>query len=126
MGNKISIMGNASQIKRIMWNDIRKCFFSPKGNILFLIIKDYNPGILFFRLVDGAWKYVDELESFSNEKLINSRLRHVYLYEERIIFVYNNRIREYSLETSELVRNQRKKNAKGKHYDGEEITNFFY
>ena len=41
-------------------------------------------------------------------------------------FVYNNRIREYSIETGLLVRNLARKNAKSGHYEGEEICKLYF
>lgn len=125
-GKRISITGSASQTNHIMQDHIKKCVFSPAGDILFVIINGFDAGIPFFRLVDGAWVYIDEMETISNQNLLNRRLRYVYLNGEKITFVYNNRVREYSLETGALIRNLAKRDAKSEQYEGEEISNLFF
>ena len=109
-----------------MQDHINKCVFSPAGYILFVIINGFDAGIPFFRLVDGAWVYIDEMETISNQNLLNRRLRYVYLNGEKITFVYNNRVREYSLETGALIRNLARREAKSEQYEGEEISKVFF
>lgn len=121
-GKKICIKGNDSQITRMMQAEVRKCVFSPYGDIVFVILKGWDAGIAVFRLTDNFWTYVDELIPAQHQNLINNRLRHVFLNENLLTFVYNNRIREYSLETGGLVRNLGKRNAQNGHYPGTEIT----
>ena len=121
-GRKICIKGKDCQISRIMQAEVRKCVFSPYGDILFVILKGWDTGIAVFRLADNIWTYLDELIPAQHQTLINNRLRHIYLDDRRLTFVYNNRIREYSLETGELVRNQGKRNARTGYYPGTEIT----
>ena len=122
LGKRINITGSESQTSFIMQECIRKCVFAPSGDILFVIIDGLDAGLPFFRLIDGKWIYVDELENIPNQNLLNRRLQYVYLKEENIMFVYNSRIREYSLETGALIRNQAKRDAKSGHYDGQEIS----
>ena len=122
---RINITGSTSQTNRIMQDNIKRCFFSPAGDILFVIINGLGAGIPFFRLIDGVWVYIDEMEPIPNQNLLNRRLRYVYLNSEKITFVYNNRVREYSLETGELVRNQARRDAKSEHYEGVEISKLF-
>lgn len=126
LGKKISIMGNNGQIHRVLWENIKHCFFAPSSDIIFVVIGGLDAGIPFFRLVNGVWEYIDEMEPVPNQNLLNRRLQYVYLNGEKITFVYNNRIREYSLETGLLVRNQAKRNAKSGHYEGEEISKLFF
>ena len=83
-------------------------------------------GISFFRLIDGVWVYIDELKSISNQNLLNRRLQYVYLNNKKLSFIYNNRIREYSLDTGELIRNQSKRDAKNGYYEGKEIRKLFF
>lgn len=121
LGRRISIAGENGQITRILRENIRRCVFSPSGDILFVIINGLDAGIPFFRLIDGVWVYIDEMEPVPNQNLLNRRLQHVYLSDRKIIFVYNNRVREYSLETGQLLRNQAKRDARNGCYEGEEI-----
>lgn len=122
LGKKIKISGSESQTSRIMQEAIRRCVFSPSGDVLFVIIDGLDAGVPFFRLIDGKWVYIDELENIPNQNLLNRRLQHVYVKEGTITFVYNSRIREYSLETGVLIRNQAKRDAKSGHYEGQEIS----
>lgn len=125
MEKRISITGSASQTNRIMQDNIKRCVFSPAGDILFTIINGLDAGIPFFRLVDETWVYIDEMEPIPNQNLLNRRLRYVYLNGEKIAFVYNNRVREYSLETGALVRKLARRDAKSEHYEGREISKLF-
>ena len=125
MEKKIRIMGSESQTNRIMQDNIKRCVFSPAGDILFVIINGFDAGIPFFRLADETWEYIDEMEPILNQNLLNRRLRYVYLNGEKIAFVYNNRVREYSLETGALVQNLERRDAKSEHYEGTEISKLF-
>lgn len=125
MEKKIRIMGSESQTNRIMQDNIKRCIFSPAGDILFVIINGFDAGIPFFRLADETWEYIDEMEPILNQNLLNRRLRYVYLNGEKIAFVYNNRVREYSLETGALVQNLARRDAKSEHYEGTEISKLF-
>ena len=120
------MIGSTSQTNRILQESIKRCVFSPAGDILFVVIDGLNAGIPFFRLIDGRWVYIDEMESIPNQNLLNRRLQYVYLNGEKITFVYNNRVREYSLETGALIRNQARRDAKSGHYEGEEIHRLFF
>jgi len=122
LGRRINILGSESQTSFIMQEAIRRCVFSPSGDILFVIIDGLDAGLPFFRLIDGKWIYIDELINIPNQNLLNRRLQYVYLKEDKLTFVYNSRIREYSLETGALIRNQAMRDAKSGHYDGQEIS----
>ena len=76
-------------------------------------------------MADETWEYIDEMEPILNQNLLNRRLRYVYLNGEKIAFVYNNRVREYSLETGALVQNLARRDAKSEHYEGTEISKLF-
>lgn len=109
----------------IMQEQIRTCVFSPIDDILFILIKGLDAGIPFFRLVDENWVYIDEIKPLPHQNVLNQRLRHVFATDNQITFVYNNRVREYSLETGALVRNLAKRDAKNDEYEGKEITEIF-
>ena len=125
-GKKINIVGNNGKVNRIMQENIKKCVFSPDGDILFVVMNGLDESISFFRLIDGVWAYIDELKSISNQNLLNRRLQYVYLNNKKLSFIYNNRIREYSLDTGELIRNQSKRDAKNGYYEGKEIRKLFF
>lgn len=91
---------------------INKAFFTEDSKYLFVFFRGIWSGICILKLVANNWEFVGELESIRNQSLINPRLRHVFLYGAKITFIYNNRVREYSLENGQLLCNrQRKYNA---------------
>lgn len=105
--------------------NIRYCVFSPDSTLLFVIVSGMDAGIPFFRLSVAGWEYIDEMETIPHQNLINRRLRHVYLAGATLTFVYNSRIRIYSLETGELIENQGKMGAKDMEFEGVEIGRMF-
>lgn len=60
-----------------------------------------------------------------DQSLINRRLRHIFLNEDDIIFVYNNRVRKYDLNTGKLIANQQMRDARSKEYLGKDVMNKF-
>lgn len=90
-------------------------------NNLFIVLDDLDGDILLFRKTDQNWSFIDQLRAFGHQNLINRRLKHVYITESDITFVYNNRIRIYSLKNGELIRNKQVQNAKDRHYPGTDI-----
>lgn len=54
----------------------------------------------------GGWGFAKELEPIQNQRLFNRRLNRILHDENKLIFVYNNRIRKYSLEDGELIENK--------------------
>ena len=56
---------------------------------------------------------------------MNPRLKHVYLSEKRITFVYNNRVRAFDLETGCLLDNRAIRGARNLSYVGIDIIQRF-
>ena len=104
---------------------ISQAFFFHSGTHLAIIIRGANPGIFLFQLGDGHWHFVNELERSQNQSLLNSRLRYVFVTDQYLCFVYNNRVRKYSLLDGTLIANQAKHNAESHSYEGENISTFF-
>lgn len=103
---------NIIQYEAVLSN-ISKAFFVDGDKYLFVIVKGSYAGILLFRIDEQRrWNLVNELETIPNQNLINRRLQHVYMDEETLIFVYNNRVRKYSLNTGEIIENRAMRNAK--------------
>lgn len=100
---------------------VSDAFFTPSGKHLFVVIRGVDAGVLLLRITDGQWRLVDELESMQHQSLLNPRLNHVYLTDKAVTFVYNNRVREYSLEDGRLMSNRALRNAGSFAYEGEEI-----
>ena len=106
-------------------SSISNACFAPSGEYLFAVIRGADPGVFLFRVVDDYWHLVNELESIQHQSVLNSRLNHVYLTAQEISFVYNNRVRNYSLSDGTLVSNYALRNAGNFSYDGEEISRLF-
>lgn len=104
---------------------ISSAFFDVSEKHLFMIICGVDPGILLFSIEDDQWRFVAELESMAHQSLINPRLNQVFLTEEDITFVYNNRVRRYSLADGELIYNEDIRGARSRSYKGTEISQLF-
>ncbi len=116
---KLSIIGENCKIDHIMRQNIKKCIFSPDGRFLFII---FNIGIALFKFINGTWVYI----KFNHrQNILNRRLRHIYINRNSILFIYNNRITEFSLENGDIIKNVAKLHAKDFHYQGVEISNLF-
>ena len=100
-------------------------FFVPSGEYLFAVIRGVDPGIFLFSITDDHWRFVNELESIRNQSLINPRLHHVFLTGREITFVYNNRVRKYSLSDGTLVSNRALHHAGNFSYDGDDVSHLF-
>ena len=92
---------------------------------IFVVLDDLDRNIIFFKRQAKGWTFVRVLESFLHQSLINRRLGHIFLNEDDIIFVYNNRVRKYDLNTGELIANQQMRDAKSKEYSGKDVMNKF-
>ncbi len=104
---------------------ISNAFFFHSGNCLAIIIRGADPGVYLFHLEDGHWNFVNELESIQNQSVLNPRLRHVFLTGRDLTFVYNSRVRKYSLSDGSLIANQARRNAGTYSYEGEDISALF-
>lgn len=104
---------------------VSDAFFVPSEEYLFAVIRGVDPGVFLFRMADDHWSFVNELESIRNQSVMNPRLHHVFLTAREIIFVYNSRVRSYSLADGMLASNRGLRNAGSFSYDGEEITYLF-
>lgn len=100
---------------------IYKVFFTDDSKYLMVFFRGAWSGICIFRLDARKWEFVGELENIRNQSLINPRLRHIFLNGAKITFIYNNRIREYSLESGQLLCNRQKKYDAGTPYPGIDI-----
>ena len=92
---------------------------------LFVILRGTCPGIFFFHLIDGHWSFMRELEHIPYQSVLNRRLTRVIQNNEQLIFVYNNRIRKYSLSDGTLLANQALRNARNQRYDGTDVSDLF-
>ena len=102
----------------IFSHPISKAVFSYNEKYMFIIIRGIYSGIFLFAYKEGEWHFVNELESIPHQSLLNRRLRHIYLTESNIAFVYNNRMRKYSLTEGALVENIARRYINGYSYEG--------
>lgn len=91
------------------------------GNHIFLILDDLGHSILQFSKQGDSWEFVAKLKSFEHQSLINKRLNHVFMTEDYLTFVYNNRVRIYELATGKMISNHQIRDAKNKRYDGTDV-----
>lgn len=125
MANQLSIVDQEKQTAdyEVQFSaGISQAFFFHSGDYLAIIIRGVTPGIFLFHLKDGHWSFVNELESIQNQSPLNLRLRHVFLTDQDLTFVYNNRVRKYSLLDGMLLSNQARRNAESHSYEGEDIS----
>lgn len=101
---------------------ISRAVFFHAGAYLAVIVRGADPGVFLFRLEGSFWQFVGELECIRNQGLLNPRLRHIFLTDQDLTFVYNNRVRRYSLSDGSLISNQALRNADRRSYEGEEIS----
>lgn len=92
---------------------------------ILVVLDDLIGNTCLFKRQGNDWLFVAVLESFPHQSLINRRLNHVFLEEERITFVYNNRVRRYDLSTGKMIENQQVRDAKSRAYSGKNITKKF-
>lgn len=105
-------------------NGFKRAFFVNNDSCLFVVMYGTEPGVLLLRKVDNYWKFIGEL-SCDHQHLLVSRLKHVFITEKDITFVYNNRIRKYSLIDGMQICNDKITGAPNNHYDGDDISNMF-
>ena len=77
----------------ILPNSVKKVVFI--GDYILMTIDDLDGSILLFKRQEKSWSFVDRLESFEHQSLINRMLNHVYYEGNFITFVFNNRVRKY-------------------------------
>ena len=104
---------------------IGRTFFVADDRFLLVVMRGLEPGILIFRNIDEHWGLIGELHC-DHHCLLNRRLRHVYITDSDITFVYNNRIRKYSLIDCSVILNKSVTNARNNNYDGIDIIHLFF
>lgn len=109
----------------VLFSKINDVFFSYSGDYLFVIIRGAVSSILYFHLKDNHWSFISELSSNHQSNLINARLKHVFLTNLTITFVYNNRVKKYDLKEGILISNLSRKGASSKSYEGEDVIKYF-
>lgn len=108
-----------------MPSNLSRTFFFPGGTRLCVVIRGVDPAVVLFHLEDGRWRFTGELESMTNQSLLNPRLQHVFLTDQTLCFVYRNRVRKYSLLDGALLENRAQRNAESCRYEGTDIRRKF-
>ena len=108
-----------------MPSNLSRTFFFPGGTRLCVVIRGVDPAVFLFHLEDDRWRFTGELESMTNQSLLNPRLQHVFLTEQTLCFVYRNRVRKYSLLDGTLLENRAQRNAESCRYEGTDIRRKF-
>lgn len=100
-------------------------FFAQDAGLLFVILFGAEPGVLLFRRTDEIWKFVNELHPSGHMHLLNQRLNYVYLTDNQIVFVYNNRVCSFSLDDGSPISSRAVRDARFAHYEGLEVGQHF-
>lgn len=103
----------------ILLDSVKKVVFI--GDYILMTINNLNGSILLFKRQGKKWTFVDQLESFEHQSLINRRLNYVYYEGDALTFVFNNRVRKYDLNSGKMVFNKQIHGAKNKEYSGIDI-----
>lgn len=123
---KVDIIDRSVQAcccSRMFGTHINGGVFDKSGTILFLIARGLYEGVFLFRLIDGKWQYVRELEGIPHQGVITKRLKKILLSDGQAVFVYNSRIRKYDVDSGELVYNKASR-CEGE-LEGEDLTGEF-
>ena len=91
------------------------------GEHVLVLLGDWEQSLLLFGRHDGIWGLSGLLTPVKNQSLINARLRHIYVTNDAITFVYNNRVRVYDLSSAKVIKNKQVRDAKSMQYTGEDI-----
>ncbi|MEG2679070.1 MAG: AbiH family protein [Oscillospiraceae bacterium] len=100
-------------------------FFAPSQKTLFIITHGEHSGVFFFSLTEDHWSFTGELESAQYQRVISVSLSRVFLTDQEVTFVYNNRVRKYALIDGATISNRAVRKAPSFFYDGEEVTGLF-
>jgi hypothetical protein len=105
--------------------NISSMFFLDDTEMLFMVSNDYPSGIFVFGMKDDSWQLLYELEKNRENNFLTKSLYKIFLYEDRIIFVYNNRVREHSLIDGKMIQSKQFQGARNRSYPGKDVTNLF-
>jgi hypothetical protein len=91
---------------------------------LFMVSNDYPSGIYVFGMKGDSWQLLYELEKNKEYHFFTKSLDRILLYEDKLIFVYNNRVREHSLMDGKMIRSKQFQ-ARNRNYLGKDVTKLF-
>ena len=113
-GRKVNIIdrtANSCSCSRMFLTYMSGAVFDCSGMVLLLVARGLRAGVFLFRFANGEWQYRGELEPIPHQGVITKRLQKILLRDNRLIFVYNSRIRKYDVETGKLVYNKAVRHA---------------
>lgn len=130
---RVCTCGNIVQLKDDKETVILSRIFSHVMNgavfvddqICFWVMRGIDKGVFFLRQIDGEWTYLGELEGIPNQGVITKRLHRILIDEGRAVFVYQSRVRGYSLLDGALVSNMAVRHAPERRYMGRDFTQKF-
>lgn len=93
--------------------------------ICFWVMPGIDKGVFLLRQIDGEWTYLGELEGIPHQGVITKRLHRILIDEGRAVFVYQSRVRVYSLLDGALVSNMAVRRAPEQRYMGRDFTQKF-
>lgn len=96
----------------------RAVFFGPH---LIIKLNDISKDILLFSQNGERWNFIARLKPTQNQDLINRRLQHIYMTNDEITFVYNNRVRAFDLRTGVVSWTKPMQGAKDRSFPGTDI-----
>lgn len=128
IGNNLyinSTVDNVAGYSITLPSGIGRAFFVVDDKCLFVVMRSVEPGVLLLKNISSHWKFIGEFHC-DHQYLLNRRLRHVYITNNDITFVYNNRVRKYSLADCSVIFNKRVVGARNNNYDGTDIMDMFF
>jgi len=126
IGNEIKIKNDAGNVafSRVFSGSMNGAVFADEQTC-FLVKRGTDKGVFLLRQVEGEWKYLGELEGIPNQGVITKRLDRILIDEDRVLFIYQNRVRIYNLSDGTLMINKAVRQAVNQQYVGKNLTEEF-
>lgn len=125
-GNRMDIRDDKGTVvlTRVFSREATGAVFADE-NTCFLVMRGVDKGVFLLRRIEGKWNYIGELMGIPNQGVITKRLHNILIDGERILFVYQSRVRVYALSDGTLVFNQAVRQAPSYEYKGKNLTDKF-
>lgn len=93
---------------------------------LILVSGDFEGGIFVFERGEGGWGLSCELSVGKGRRLLTRSLDRVMHDGDRLVFVYNNRVKELSLVDGSMTRSEALRDARHESFPGIDVTRLFW